>query len=279
MPYANLRSLNPQEVEAYNYNRLIGLVKETNRPPGGAHTLATIAQNAFINSNTKVLEIGTSTGFSAIELALNTNAQIVAIDVNEESLAEARTRAKEFGVSDRIKFQIDDTLNLSSADSSFDVVLCGNVTSIVLDAEKALSEYLRVLKVGGLLASVPMYYLTAPSPDLIAEVSMAIGVDITPKFKRDWIEFFASDELHLIYSEDYAFDELSSEGVDAFVREILKRPHLSELRRETSDALALQYRKYMQLFRRNLAQMGFTVMLMRKSLKWLDRELFTSHRI
>lgn len=79
-----------EEILKMDYNQLIGIVRETNRPPGGFKSILHIAQNTFITRETKVLEIGTSTGITAIELAKLTHCKITAIDINPVSIEEAK---------------------------------------------------------------------------------------------------------------------------------------------------------------------------------------------
>lgn len=111
-----------EEILKMDYNQLIGIVRETNRPPGGFKSILHIAQNTFITRETKVLEIGTSTGITAIELAKLTHCKITAIDINPVSIEEAKKRAVEEGVSEYINFEIQDATQLEYADNTFDLV-------------------------------------------------------------------------------------------------------------------------------------------------------------
>jgi SAM-dependent methyltransferase len=274
-----LKDYTPQDVLAMNYNELIGLVRETNRPPGGANAIFRIAQRAFLRPNSKVLEIGTSTGFTAVELARLVGCHIDAIDINPVSIEEAAGRAKLAGVRECIDFKVEDATKTAFGDRSFDMVFCGNVTSLIPDRERALAEYSRVLKDGGVVAAIPMYYMEKPPADLVRRVSDAIRVDIIPRYKKDWVEFFDRKPLELYWSEDYRFDRIGDEAVGRFVDEILKRPHLDSLRSDTRSALSEQYRRFMYLFRENLAIMGYTLMLLRKETCPIDPELFTSSRV
>src|SRR3990167_359709 len=171
-----LKTLNhytPEDILEMDYNHIIGIVKETNRPPGGINSLACIAQKIFLGPNKHVLEIGTSTGFTAIELARLTHCNISAIDINPESLAEAKFRAKENNIEDKIKFIEMDATEINFNNELFDLVFCGNVTSLIPNRKKALKEYSRVLKNNGYLAAIPIYYLETPSDQLLSNVSKA----------------------------------------------------------------------------------------------------------
>lgn len=275
----NLQALTPEAIAAMSYNELIGLVRETNRPPGGTTAIMEVAHQCFLNPGKSVLEIGTSTGITAIELAQLTGCKVTGIDINENSLAEARDRADRKKVGHLCTFQKDDATALSFADESFDVVFCGNVTSLVSNREKALAEYARVLKPGGLLAAIPMYYIKTPSDQLVDAVRKAIRVNITPQYRADWEKFFKVEPFVTLSQSNFSFDELAVPTVDEFCAMILQRPHLQTLSAESKVALNKIYTEYMQLFRVNLAHMGFSTLILRKEGADIDAELFTSTKI
>lgn len=89
-----LDELTVRDVEDMDYNNLISIVKETNRAPGGFKTLQEVANVTMLDSSKRVLEIGTSTGVSAIELARLTKCKIDSIDINPRSIEEAKKRAE-----------------------------------------------------------------------------------------------------------------------------------------------------------------------------------------
>lgn len=275
----DLNKLTEQDIRKMSYNELIGLVKETNRIPGGAQTISYIASMCCLREGKRVLDIGTSTGNTAIDIASLSGAEVIGIDINENSLAEAQKRAKIVGVDSKITFELNDAMNLSLPDNFFDMVICGNVTSLLSDKEKALSEYKRVLRNTGFLVAVPMYYIKTPSDQLIQDVSNAIQVDIKPLYKDFWINFFTKGDFEIFLEKDFAFDDLDEEKINHFCDYILSRDHLKDLNEKAASALKDVYRKYMLLFRYNLSHMGYTILILRKSHKEIDPELFTAHAL
>jgi ubiquinone/menaquinone biosynthesis C-methylase UbiE len=271
-----LNELTKEDVLGFDYNNLISIVKETNRPPGGERSISAISQKAFLNANSRILEIGTSTGVTAIELAKLVGCKIDAIDINPRSIEEAKNRAKMDGVDSLINFEVQDATNTNFEDNTFDLVFCGNVTSLISNKEKALDEYYRVLKPGKFIAAIPMYYIETPSEKLIKDISDAIQVNIEPLYKDFWFDFFKRPNLNLYHHEDYSFDFISSKKVVAFNKKILSREHLNDLSPDAKSVLNKKYSEYMFLFRENLAHMGFSVTLFRKVLDEIDEELFTS---
>ncbi len=273
-----LENLTAQDIENMDYNQLIGLVRETNRIPGGESTVFEIANRVFLNKNSKVLEIGTSTGFTAIELSKLVGCRITSIDINEMSLKEAKNRAEQEGFTN-IDFLKADVNKLPFKEEEFDLVIIGNVLSLMSNKEIAFSECRRVCKKNGFLAAVPMYYLEIPPKDLVESVSNAIKVDIVPLYKEDWSNFFNFGNLEIYWDKKYKFDYIENSIVENFVNTILESDHLKELTKETLDVLKIKYKKYMLLFRDNLSKMGYSIILLSNKQIWNDQELFTSKEI
>lgn len=271
--------LSSDEIAAMDYNELIGVVRETNRPPGGFRSIAAFARAGFVLPASKVLEVGTSTGFTAVELAQLVGCQVTAIDINEESLLEGRRRAERHGVEELISFELRDATATDLPDNAFDHVFCGNVTSLVADRDAALREYRRLLRPGGFLAALPMYYVQTPSTELLAAVSAAIQVPIAIRDKDFWVNFFAAEDLALHECRDYRFTKQRPESIESFADAVLAREHLQELAADAREELDRRYREFLHLFNDNLSLMGFSVLLTQMAVPDFEPELFTSQAV
>lgn len=266
-----------QDIRKMSYNELIGLVRETNRPPGGRSSVAEVAHAAFLRPGKRVLDIGCSTGYTSVELAMSTGADIVGIDINPLSITECRSRADSLSLNN-VSFQVADATALPFEPQTFDLVFCGNVTSLIQNGDKAVSEYLRVLRPGGSLAAIPMYYVDPPSVEMVEQVRAAIQVPIAVKFRREATDFFMRPDLEIAHQSHWRFERKSEADVDAFCARILRQPHLQDLAPDAADTLAEVYTGYMHLFRENLAHMGYSVMLLRELVAFDEGELFNGVR-
>jgi ubiquinone/menaquinone biosynthesis C-methylase UbiE len=81
-------------------------------------------------------------------MAMHGASEVVAVDVSESGLAEAKLRAAAFP---QIKFQNASALALPFPDASFDFVWSAGVIHHTADFDKALSELTHVLRPGGKL--------------------------------------------------------------------------------------------------------------------------------
>ncbi|SDB58546.1 Methyltransferase domain-containing protein [Butyrivibrio sp. INlla16] len=102
----------------------------------------------FNRSDIRILDIGAGPGFISIILA-ELGYNVTAADFAESMLMEAKMNAGE--LAGNISFKQEDAMNLSFENESFDVIVSRNLTWNLQDPEKAYSEWLRVLKRGGLM--------------------------------------------------------------------------------------------------------------------------------
>jgi SAM-dependent methyltransferase len=279
-----MKDLSASDVEKMHYSQLVGLVKERNRCSGGIRTVQAVAANAFLSQGSRVLEIGSNTGFTSVNLSLLSGCSVVGIDVNPPSVEEATTYARENGVDGRVTFQVASALKLPFEDAKFDLVWASNVTSFIDDKATAVGEYLRVLKVGGYLAFVPIYYRKTPPADLVERVGKAINAPLRVWRRDEWIQLChsaaekVSIPLELVFDGDYEYLDRSKD-VDAYCDLILSKPHLLELGADARKVAKERYSAQMQLFNANLQYCGFSIFLFQKRRVKEEVELFLSRRV
>lgn len=268
-----------EDIKKMNYSELVALVRERNRPSGGLRTIQNVAVNSFLTKDKKMLEIGSNTGFTCINMSLLTGCECVGIDINEGSIKEAGRYAKKQGIKNKVSFLKADAKNLPFEDGSFDVVWCSNVTSFIEDKENAIKEYLRVLKTNGVLAIVPIYYVKNPPEEIVSRVSEAIGTRIEIWDKSFWTGLFEqiskkyNSPIDLFYSKDFIYEDRKN-FVEGYINTILDKPHLKELSRNIKNQIKEKYKNFIKLFNENLKYAGFSILLYQKRKIKDEMELF-----
>lgn len=92
------------------------------------------------------MDVGCGSGRYSQALARNGAEEIIAIDISEKGIDEAKKRA--IGLP-QIKFQVASALNIPYPDCHFDFVVCAGVLHHTTDFDQGLSELFRVCKPGG----------------------------------------------------------------------------------------------------------------------------------
>ncbi len=105
------------------------------------------------NKALEILDVATGTGdvcFSMCEERSNIT-KAIGVDVSANMLTYAQKKLEKSHLQNKIKFLLQDATSLEFADNSFDVVSIAFGIRNVVDKNKALQEFYRVLKPGGQL--------------------------------------------------------------------------------------------------------------------------------
>lgn len=95
----------------------------------------------------RILEVGVGTGLSLPSYSSST--RIVGIDISEPMLDKARDRVTKQRLAHVERIATGDAENLDFPDASFDVVVAQYVVTAVPNPERALDEFVRVVRSGG----------------------------------------------------------------------------------------------------------------------------------
>jgi demethylmenaquinone methyltransferase/2-methoxy-6-polyprenyl-1,4-benzoquinol methylase len=105
----------------------------------------------------RVLDVASGTAGVAIRLAERSKCDVVGIDLTEAMLAQGRINVARRGLDDRIALVVGQAERLPSADEAFDAVMFTYLLRYVDDPAATLRELARVLKPGGVIASLDFF--------------------------------------------------------------------------------------------------------------------------
>ena len=257
-----LAALSAADIRALDFSRLVGLVNEPNMPSGGGATVRRVVDLARPRPGRPMLEVGSNTGYTSIELASWVDAPVVGTDINPVSNAFAQAKAAAAGITN-VTFTLGDGQGLPFEDDAFELVFASNVTSFMTSHQRARDEYYRVLAPRGILAAVPIYYRSTPPEDLRRKVEEAIGVPLPVTTKEYWAHLFSHPRATLVADEPYVYERQTQARIAAYVDTVMAQTHLAEQPAEKLTALRERLTYFYELFDENLSYAGFSIMLFR----------------
>ena len=112
-----------------------------------------VVQNA-VREGDRILDCGAGTGTTALLAARQggPNCDVTLFDLSDDMLAVARRKFADAGLTERVRFESGDMVQLPFDNDSFDVVLSTYSLCPIYDPHKAAKELYRVTRPGGRMA-------------------------------------------------------------------------------------------------------------------------------
>jgi demethylmenaquinone methyltransferase/2-methoxy-6-polyprenyl-1,4-benzoquinol methylase len=126
----------------------------------------------------RVLDVATGTGAVAIELVRRYGCSVVGVDQSEEMLAGGRARVTAAGLTDRIRLERGRAEELPFEDASFDHVTFTYLLRYVDDPAATLAELARVVRPGGVVASLEFAVPPFPPARAAWELYVRVGLPL-----------------------------------------------------------------------------------------------------
>jgi len=139
----------PEREYQHNFSRMVdGAMYNLQARERKARTILAVIQEFFGKTplpSLSLLDVGSSTGIIDNFLA-DHFFKVTGIDIDKEAIQYAQTAFKKRN----LQFMVDDLMDLSFPDNTFDVVICTQIYEHVPDAQTMMKEIFRVLKPGGI---------------------------------------------------------------------------------------------------------------------------------
>lgn len=110
----------------------------------------------------RILDVGCGNGTPAMMLAEERDVQVVGITVSQRQVERATERARERGLSDRVRFEQVNAMNLPYEAESFDAAWALESMLHMPDKTRVMSEIARVVRPGADIPIADMIYLEVP---------------------------------------------------------------------------------------------------------------------
>jgi SAM-dependent methyltransferase len=200
-------------MEKFSYNDFLANLGIGGAHPGGLTLSKKVLAREQLKPNSKVLDVGCGTGQTAAFLARTYGCQVTAIDQHPLMLQKAAERIQ----NEKLNIQLVhwNVENMPLPTKSFDLVLAESVT-VFTDIFKAIHEYARVLKTGGILLDLEMTAILSFSQKEMKDIRSLYQINQVPT-EAEWRDQFQQAKFHSI--------QIVEEGS---VSSILNEPPVSE---------------------------------------------------
>jgi len=142
--------------------------------PGGFEATNKLIKTLKITSESKVIDIACGKGTTAILIAEEYGCNVVAVDIDEKLIEDAKHLTKKKGLENKITYHIGDALKLPFSDNEFDAAISQAMLVLVDDKIKAIQEAKRVVKKGGAAGWLELSWKKEITEDFIEKVSTVI---------------------------------------------------------------------------------------------------------
>ncbi len=117
--------------------------------PGGVDLTRRLAQMLGLTSESRVLDLASGRGTSAIFLAEQFGCEVLGLDYGGENVQRAADLAAASGVAPRVRFERADAESLPVDDAAFDAIFCECAFCTFTDKAAVAREFARALRSGG----------------------------------------------------------------------------------------------------------------------------------
>lgn len=205
---AQLSAERVQELDPYAFLAVLG--KRVIHPGGRTSTDQVLAW-ADVRPGERVLDIGCGVGTTAIRLAREAGAQVVAADIAPLMRQRAERAVTAAHVAHAVKVTDADILALPFPDNSFDCVIAEAVTMFV-DRRQAAAELARVCRPGGRVLATEFYWRSPPTAKarqlFLGEVCPGLRFDSV----EEWVQIYAGTGLAELRTKTGPFDMMTARG-------------------------------------------------------------------
>ncbi|WP_414837393.1 SAM-dependent methyltransferase [Candidatus Nanosalina sp. VS9-1] len=203
-----------------------GLVSRKEVRESVVNRVKNLAEKADITEQDTVLDSGCGRGGNAVWIAENTGADVIGLDIDEESIEEARRKAEEHGVEERTRFVVGNFDELPVKD--FDVYFAIESQCHSEDEEKLLEQVYEALNPGGRLIISDGFRIKRFDAE---------DEKIAEKMHRGWgVDYLAHIDDFRKYLEDAGFENIRQQHIQDRIRptssylhrlSILSRPYVA----------------------------------------------------
>ncbi len=160
--------MNKLEKKLFRENTLKDeLLYLTGRHKGGLKFTEKLIELCHLKNGQFVLDVGCGVGTTACFLAKKYRCKVIGIDLNNKKIEWSKERAKREHIENLVEFKVADAQDLPFKNDFFDVVITEAVNVYLSNKQKAIKEYIRVLKPEGYIGLHEGTWIKTPTKEIV----------------------------------------------------------------------------------------------------------------
>lgn len=191
-----MKKITPELIRSLSYTDFVGLINQWNVLPGAFTTLSEWKVFSNLNTNSNILEVACTTGFSSRELALMSGCRGVGFDISKNSIDNAIYNQKKYAPGIKIKYVQADGYKFKTREK-FSHIIIGASLKFFPDPERMLEKCSSLLSDGGYILASPFYTTRAIPKQLIKKAQKIFG--ITPTLENYKEIMSAYKQFEVVY--------------------------------------------------------------------------------
>lgn len=168
----------PLTVEYINnlsYTAFIGLINQTNVPPGSFSTLTHWRLNSGITQASTIFEVACTTGFSLLNLVQATNCKGTGVDISLSSIERAKKNAIQMNLLDKTQFFCEDATVFKSKEK-FSHVILGAALGFFPNPTLMINNIFSLVENQAYLLASPFYSIKEVPKEVIEESKRILNI-------------------------------------------------------------------------------------------------------
>jgi len=222
--------------------------------------LATLGKVLRLESGTRVLDLGSGSGEMLCTWARDYGVMGIGIDLSQLFTAQAKLRAEELGVADRVKFIHGDATGYVS-DEKVDVAACVGATWIGGGVAGTIELLARSLRTGGIILIGEPYWRQLPPTEDVAKGCLAGSISdflMLPELLASFCRL-GYDVVEMVLADQDSWDRYEAAKWLTMRRWLETNPD-DELAKEVRAQLASEPVRYATYTREYLGWIVFALM-------------------
>lgn len=206
-----MSTLTAQDVQALDPYAFLAVLGKRVIHPGGRASTDRLLGWADVRPGERVLDVGCGVGTTAVRLARERGAHVVAADISPLMRERASRNVAAARLGTKVRVEDADVLALPYLDDAFDAVVAEAVTMFV-DRPRAAAELARVCRPGGRVLATEFFWRHPPTPEarrvFLGEVCPGLRFDSI----EEWAAIYADAGLVDVRTESGPFAMMTPRG-------------------------------------------------------------------